>query len=228
MSETPACYNFAIFLSQTKYGWVNLSLEGVWQQGVWQEAISYLGEHPLVGFIHTAIDLYGHYNNGLFQVEHQNQCTSGLMRFVLLSESGKHAISLFPSNEDRMITLALTDCFCLTESGDNFYPPKLIAETRVHFDDYLRAVYDTVCVALARQGIIGISDSWGGDRESEKAGYLPVDAMIFMAAIMTFGNMPDELSFAQEIQLLQQMLDHGKSLNDKYAKTGCDYNKCVS
>ncbi len=52
--------------------------------------------------------------------------------------------------------------------------------------------------------------------------------MIFMAAIMTFGNMPDELSFAQEIQLLQQMLDHGKSLNDKYAKTGCDYNKCVS
>lgn len=33
MSETPANHNFAIFLSQTKYGWVNLSLEGVWQQG---------------------------------------------------------------------------------------------------------------------------------------------------------------------------------------------------
>jgi hypothetical protein len=124
-----------------------------------------------------------------------------------------------------MITLALTDCFCLTESGDDFYPPKLIAETRVHFDDYLRAVYDAVCVALARQGIIGISDSWGGDRESEKAGYLPVDAMIFMAAVMTFESMPDELSFAQEIQLLQQMLDHGNALNDKYSKTGCDYKK---
>jgi hypothetical protein len=44
--------------------------------------------------------------------------------------------------------------------------------------------------------------------------------MIFMAAVMTLGSMPDELSFAQEIQLLQQMLDHGNALNDKYSKTG--------
>lgn len=24
MSETPACYNFAIFLNQTEYGWVDV------------------------------------------------------------------------------------------------------------------------------------------------------------------------------------------------------------
>lgn len=212
MSDKATSHNFAIFLSQTEYGWVDVSLQGVLQHGVWQKAISYLGEHPLIGFIHTAIDLYGYYHKEPLPIKHHEYSAPELLTFTLLSEPGKFAIGLLPNETDRIIMFSLTDCGDMMETGNNYYP-KSIAETSVNFDDYFRAVYDAVCVALARQGVICISDAWGCDRESEKAGYLPVDAMIFMAAVITSGSMPEELSFSQEIQLLQQILDHGKAID---------------
>lgn len=221
---------FSIHLNQTEYGWVDVSLQGVLNQGVWQKAISYLGDHPLIGFIHTAIDLYGHYHKEPLPIKHHDYRAPELLTFTLYSEPEKFTISFLPNETDKLIRFRLTDCNDMMETGNNDSLPRLIAETSVHFDDYFRAVYDAVCVALARQGIIGISDAWGGDRESEKAGYLPVDAMILMAAVITSGSMPEELSFAQEIQLLQQILDHGdiKSYRALQAEKYCNESPPMS
>lgn len=196
---------FEVITGLVDVGWCDFTVR--LDTSSWSCRASYIGQHPLNGLIHSAIDLYTH----IFEAPLEEEDAVWDCRAT--DEPGGIVIRATPvaANVRVRIFYYQSDLLWPNPKTSPEIPP--VADRLVEYWSYADAIFQDAARAIARQGFTGLRNAWephGWDVDFHSE-VLPVEHFLSLSALVRYRSRRKSMSLAEEIAILRDIEERNKS-----------------